>query len=206
MAQPGSPHKPPLQVPANVYELIISHQLGRPLAWYREKPSAFLGGCLLVLGVFIGLSLLPLLLLLGVLLSVSHTQISLATLLTPEGAGVALYFLLAVLFGFLIGRGGFRLLVGPFQYLYLCEEGLVCRTGRRAIAMRWDQITSVTRPMGRGRSQSPKPLECRLRRSDGAELRIHERSFEQGEALAFYFLTQVAAHKQGGAQGFQQPP
>jgi hypothetical protein len=52
MAQQGSPHNPPLQVPANVYELIISHQLGRPLALYREKPRALPGACLLVVGVF----------------------------------------------------------------------------------------------------------------------------------------------------------
>ena len=206
MAQQGYPNGQPLQVPANVYELMVSHQLGRPLAFYREKPRALTGGCFLVVGVFLELSLLPLLLFLSLSLSVSHTQISVATLLTPQGAGVALYFLLCVLFGFLIGRGGFRLLAGPFQHLYLCEEGLVCRTGRRAIAMRWDQITSVTRPRGTGRRRSPKPLFCRLRRSDGAELTIHERSFEQGEALAFYFITQVAAHKTGGAQGFQPPP
>ncbi len=174
MAQQGYPHSQPLQVPANAYELIISHQLGRPLAFYREKPRALTGGCFLVVGVFLELSLLPLLLFLSLSLSVSHTQISVATLLTPEGVGLALYFLLAVLFGFLIGWGGLRSLTDPLVHLYLCQEGVVSLTGRREIVMRWDQVTSVTRYISRW---------CCLRRSDGVELTIREGSFEHGEAL-----------------------
>jgi hypothetical protein len=95
MAQQGCPNGQPLQVPANVYELMVSHQLGRPLALYQERSSACRGVILIVVGV---------------LLSVSHTQISVANLLTPQGLGVTLFFLLEVLFGMLIGWGGFRLL------------------------------------------------------------------------------------------------
>ena len=193
MAQQGYPNSPPPQVPANVYELMISHQLGRPLALYREKRSAFAGACLLVVGVLCELSLLPLLILLGVVLSVSHTQISVATLLTPQGAGVALFFLLEVLFGMLIGWGGWRLLAGPFQHVYLCEGAVVCLTGRRESVMRWDQITSVTRYSGRRRS-GPS-VRCCLRRSDGAELLIEELSFGQLDAVCVYIQGQVARAK-----------
>lgn len=193
MAQLGYPNNPPLQVPAKAYGLMISHQLGRPLALYQEKPSALVGVILLVVGGFCELSLLPFIFLVGLLLSTS--QISVADLLTLQGLGLALFFLLCVLFGILIGRGGFRLLTGPFQHLYLCEEGLVCLTGRREIAMRWDQVTSVVRPTGAGRRRkgvSSKPLECRLRRSDGAELTIHERYFEQGDAVCGFIQQEVA--------------
>jgi len=189
MAQQGYPNSQPLQVPANVYELMVSHQLGRPLALYREKPSAFVGGCLIVVGVFCELSLLPLIFLVGVLLSVSHTQISVANLLTLPGLGIALFFLLEVLFGILIGWGGFRLLAGPFQHLYLCEEGLVSRRGRREIAMRWDQVTSVTRSGDRRHPRQRSRYPCLLRRSDGAELIIEELSFEQGNALGGLIAT-----------------
>lgn len=193
MAQQRYPDSQPLQVPANVYERMVSHQLGRPLAFYRERSSACRGVILLVVGVFCELSLLPLIFLVGVLLSVSHTQISVANLLTPQGFGLALFFLLEVLFGILIGWGGFRLLRGPFQHLYLCQEGVVSLTGRRDTVIRWDQVTTVTRYVVRGGTRNPSlSPRCRLRRSDGVELIIGERSFEQGDALCGSIEQQVA--------------
>ncbi len=191
MAQQGYPDSQPLQVPANVYELMVSHHLGGPLAFYRERSNGCAGVILIVVGVFCELSLLPLLLLLGLVLSVSHTQISLANLLTLPGLGVALFFLLEVLFGVLIGWGGFRLLTGPFQHLYLCEEGLVSLTGRREIVMRWDQVTSVTRYMVRstGRQGGSSRPRCHLRRSDGAELIIQGLSFQQGDVSGRFIAT-----------------
>jgi hypothetical protein len=192
MAQQGYPNSPPLQVPANVYELMISHQLGRPLALYWEGSSAWIGVILIVVGVLCELPLLPVLLLLGLLL----TQISVANLLTLQGLGVALLLLVWVLVGLLIGWGGFRLLTAPLEHLYLCEEAVVSLTGRREIVMRWDQVTNVTRCVtrGSGRNRGSSRLCCLLR-SDGAALIIHESSFEQGGALCGYIEQQVA-HKQ----------
>jgi hypothetical protein len=179
MAQQGYPNGQPLQVPANVYELMVSHQLGRLVSFYpvTRAANACAGVLLIVVGVFCELSLLPLLLLLGVLLSVSHTQISVANLLTPWGVGVALFFLLCVLFGVLIVWQGFRLFrEETLQRWYLCEEGLISLTRRRETVMRWDQVTSVTR--------------YRLRRSDGAELAIG------GDASLGGSIGYHVAHKQ----------
>ncbi len=193
MAQQGYPDSLPLQVPANVYQLIVSHQLGRPLAFFPERSSACRGVILIVVGVFIELSLLPFLLILGLLLFLPHASITVANLLTPWGFGGALFFLLCLLFGILIGWGGFRLLTGPFQHLYLCEEGLVSLTGRRETVMRWDQVTNVTRYVVRSGTSNPSlSPRCRLRRSDGVELIIGERSFEQGDALCGSIEQQVA--------------
>jgi hypothetical protein len=196
MAQQGFPNGQPLQVPANVYELMLSHQLGRPLAFDRESSDGCTGVILIVVGVFIDLSLLIPLLIVGLVLFVSHTPIPVANLLTPWGLGGALFFLLCVLFGILIGWGGISLLRGPFQHLYLCQEGLVSLTGHREIVMRWDQVTSVTRFVAYSGTRNPRPSSyCRLRRSDGVELIIREGSFEHGVALCRSIERQVV-HQQ----------